>query len=127
MGIFKKGESSLLCRVTAPEVKIFLIFCYLLVFFGVLWTNITYELSKYDETVIQIGSYIQCSANGIHDGLDCQQYRNNFEGISIKPLIVMYLVIGAFLNFSNLPLIIEYRSMKKVILSTLGFGSSEGK
>ena len=120
MGIFKKRENSRFCQFTTPEVKIFLIFCYLLISFIILWSTVTYDTSQYDETVIQIGSYVKCLANGIHDGLDCEQYRKNFEEISIDPLLVLYLVLFAFLNISNLPLIIEYKSLKQAILSTLG-------
>ena len=101
-------------------MKIFLIFCYLLIFFGVLWSTATYDISKHDEIALQIGTYIRCLANGIHDGVDCEQYRNNFEEITIDPLIVLYFALSAFLNISNLPLIIEYKSMKQAILSTLG-------
>ena len=124
MGIFKRSENSWMCQFTTSEVKIFLVFCYLLAFFVILWISISHQISKHDETAIQIGTYIRCSANGIRDGLDCEQYRKNFEEISIPCLIVMYLILMSFLNVSNLPLIIEYKSMKRVILSTLGFDTS---
>ena len=121
MGIFKKSSiPSGLCQVTAPEVKIFLIFCYLLAFFAVLWTSITYGISKSDELVIAIVSYFRCSINGVHDQLDCEQHRKEFEDLSIRWLHVLYPLIGAFLNVSNLPLIIQYRHIKSAILSTLG-------
>ena len=120
MGIFKKSENSWLCQFTVPEVKIFLIFCYLLAFFMTLWISICYDNSKQDETTIQINHYIQCSANGIHDGLDCEQYKKNYQEISIPSLAIMYLILAAFLNISNLPLIIEYKSMKQAILTILG-------
>ena len=120
MGIFKNHATSKgLCQVTAPEVKIFLIFCYLLAFYAVLWTSITYGISKSDELVVAIGSYFQCSINGVHDQLDCEQHRREFEDISIRWLHVLYPLIGAFLNVSNLPLIIEYQRVKAAILSTL--------
>ena len=80
----------------------------------------TYEISRHNKTVIEIGTYIRCLANGIHDGVDCEQYRKNFEEISLPLLVALYLVLSAFLNVSNLPLIIEYKSMKQAILSTLG-------
>ena len=119
MGIFKKSENSWLCQFTASEVKIFLIFCYLLTVLAVLWTTLTYDISKHDETAIKIGTYIRCLAGGIHDKLDCKPYRKEFEDITIQELQVLYLILVAFLNFSNLPLIIEYKSMKAMIVSTL--------
>ena len=120
MGIFKKSEDSWFCRVTASEVKIFLIFCYLLAVLAVLWTSLTYDISKHDETAIKIGTYVRCSANGVHDHLDCEQYREEIEDLSIQELQVLYLILLAFLNFSNLPLIIEYKTVKDIIISTLG-------
>ena len=120
MGIFKKSKDSWFCQVTASEVKIFLIFCYLLAVLAVLWTSLTYDISKHDETAIKIGTYVRCSANGVHDQLDCEQYREEIEDLSIQELQVVYLVLVAFLNLSNMPLIIEYKTVKKTILSTLG-------
>ena len=101
-------------------MKIFLIFCYLLAVLAVLWTSVTYDISQHDETAIQIGTYFRCSANGVHDLLDCEQYREEFERLSVQWLQVLYLVLVAFLNISTLPLIIEYKSVKNKIISTLG-------
>ena len=120
MGIFKKSKNSFLCQVTAPEVKIFLIFCYLLAVLAVLWTSLTYDISKHDETAIKIGTYVRCSANGVHDHLDCEQYREEIEDLSIQELQVVYLILLTFLSISNLPLIIEYRTVKEIVISTLG-------
>ena len=120
MGIFKKSENSWLCQVTASEVKIFVIFCYLLAVLAVLWTSLTYDISTHDERAVKIGTYFQCSANGVHDQLDCEPFRREFEDLSIRSLQVLYLILVAFLSISNLPLVIEYKSVKDIILSTLG-------
>jgi len=120
MGIFRKDDSGGLCQFTASEVKIVLIFCYFLASMALLWTSITYGISKHHETAIKIGTYKQCLANGVHEELDCEIYREQLEAISLRPLAVMYLVLIAFLNISNLPLIIEYKSVKKTIILTLG-------
>ena len=120
MGIFKKSESSWLCQITAPEVKIFLIFSYQLLFLASLWSSLTHAISKHDETAIAIGSYLWCSINGVHDQLDCEQYRKEFEDLSIPELYILNLLLLSFLNISNLPLIIEYKSVKNTVLSILG-------
>ena len=120
MGIFKKSKNSWLCQVTTSEVKIFLIFCYLLAVLVALWTSLSYGISKHHEMAIKLGTYFQCSANGVHDQLDCEPFRREFEDLSIHWLQVLYLVLVAFLSISNLPLVIEYRSAKDIILSTLG-------
>ena len=114
------SKNSWLCQVTAPEVKIFLIFCYLLAFFAILWTSITHSTSNHDELAINIGTYFRCLANGFQEQLDCERYRREFEDLSIPGLLVLYRILAAFLNVSNLPLIIEYKSVKNIVLSTLG-------
>ena len=118
MGIFKKNDGWL-CQFTAPEVKIFIVFCYMLTTFAVLWINITYKISKSGEYSIQLGKYIGCSANGVHDHQKCEKFREEFEGLSVRWLQVLYLVLGAFVNLSMLPLIIEYKSVKDMIISKL--------
>ena len=117
MGIFKKSDGWL-CQFTAPEVKIFIIFCYMLTTFAVLWINFTNEISKSGEYSFQLGKYIGCSINGVHD-LDCEQYREAFERFTIQWLLVFHLVLVAFINLSMLPLIIEYKSVKDMIISKL--------
>ena len=118
MGIFKKGDGWL-CQFTAPEVKIFIIFCYLLAVLAILWTSLTYDISKGGEMATELGTYFRCSVNGVHDLLDCEQYREEFEEIAIQELSVLYLILVAFLNLSNLPLIIEYKTVKDMIISTI--------
>ena len=120
MGIFKKKKNSRLCQVTAPEVKIFLIFCYLLALFAALWATVTYNISKYNELATKMGMYFQCLANGVHNQQDCEQYRREFENLSIRWLHPLHLLLGAFLNLSNLPLVIEFKRVKEVVFSTLG-------
>ena len=120
MGIFEKSKKSWLCQITAPEVKISLIFCYLLVFFVVLWTSIAQGLSKDDMLANAVGTYFRCSINGVHDQWDCEQHRREFKELSVRWSHVLFLLLGAFLNLSNLPLIIEYKKVKHMILSTLG-------
>ena len=120
MGIFRKTKDSRLCQITAPEVKISLIFCYLLVFYIVLWTSITHGISTEEEISIAIGTYFRCSINGVHDQQDCGQHRREFEDLSLRWLHVLYLLLAAFLNISNLSLVIEFKRVKEIVLSTLG-------
>ena len=115
-----KSKNSWQCQITATEVRIFLTFCYLLAFFVLLWTSLTYDISKHNKLTSNINSYFQCLANGIHDQLDCEQYRRKFEDMSIPWLVALHQILIAFLNVSNLPLIIEYKRMKEVVLSILG-------
>ena len=118
MGVFKKSDCWL-CQFTAPEVKILIICCYQITVLALLWTTLTYHTSRNRELAIQIGTYFRCSINGVHDLLDCEQYREEFEDITIQELQVLYLILFAFINLSNLPLIIEYKSVKDMVVSTL--------
>ena len=118
MRIFKKSDGWL-CQFTAPEVKIFIVFCYMLTTSAVLWIYITYTISKNGEYSIQLGYYIGCSANGVHDHQKCEKFREEFEDLSVRWLLVLYYVLVAFLNLSMLPLIIEYKSVKDMIISKL--------
>ena len=120
MGIFKKSKNSWLCQVTAPEVKIFLIFCYLLAFFAVLWTSVIYGVSKHNELIAKVGLYFRCLANGVHDQQDCDQYRREFENLDVRWLQVLFSILFAFVNISNLPLIIQYKKVKYIVLSIVG-------
>ena len=70
-----------------------------------------YQISKQNETHIAIKT---CLINGFQEHLDCEPYRREFEGLSIQGLIVSYMLLVPFLNISNLPLIIEYKSLKNV-------------
>ena len=87
--------------------------------FAVLWIYATYTISKNGEYSIQLVHYIGCSANGVHDHQDCQKFREEFEDLSVRWLQVLYFVLGSFLNLSMLPLIIEYKSVKDMIISKL--------
>ena len=120
MGIFKKSKNSWLCQVTAPEAKIFLIFCYLLVYSAIMWSDFTYAISKKNEFESKIMAYFKCSINGIHNEDNCEQERKEIEDISLSWLFALHLVLAAFLNLSNLPLVIEYKKIKKIVLSALG-------
>ena len=93
---------------------------------ALLWITLTYYITKYDETVIAMDTYMHCVAGGVHDDLDCEYYRKEFEDISDEGLWVAHLIIVAFLNVSNLPLIIEYRSIKEFIVSALSHSAVKG-
>jgi len=120
LGIFKRNtDGSKLCQLNASEVKIFLIFCYLLTFLVALWTTSSLDISNHENTSVHIGTYVQCLAGGVRDGLGCDVYRREFEALSYPGLLITYLILFAFLNISNLPLVIQYKTVKRVIVSKL--------
>ena len=123
--VFLKSKHSWLwlCQITATEMRIFLTFCYLLAFYVLLWTSITYDISKHNKLTFNIRAYFRCLANGVHDQLDCEQYRREFEDLSIPWLVALHRILIAFLNMSNLPLIIEYKRVKEVVRSIIGHRS----
>ena len=101
-------------------MKISLIFCYLLALYIVLWISVTHGISTQEELAIALGTYFRCSINGIHDQQDCVQYRREFEDLALRWLHILYFLLGAFLNISNLPLVVEFKKVKEIVLSTLG-------
>ena len=54
-------------------------------------------------------------AGGIRDGLDCGNLRDKFKALAYPGLVVTYLILFTFLNFSNLPFVIEYKTVKELI------------
>ena len=114
-GIFKRRgpQRKRTLQLTVPEVKIFLTFCYLLVLMSILWTRSTLETSSFSRQAIFLVEYIQCMSGGVRRGLDCGEFRRNFENGSYPELTFTHLLLYIFLNFSNLPFVIEYQTTKQ--------------
>ena len=97
---------------STPEVKIFFVFCYLLVFMVVLWTSFSIENGRFDATLSYMFDYINCMSGGIRKGLDCEGYKKKFLDRGIPGLQLTYIILYTFLTYSNLPFIIQFQSVK---------------
>jgi len=97
---------------STPEVKIFFIFCYLLVFMVVLWTTFSIDNGRFDVTLSYMHDYINCMSGGRRKDLDCEEDRRKFIDRGVPSLQITYLILYSFLTFSNLPFIIQFQSVK---------------
>ena len=108
MSIGKKVRT---CQFTTPEVKVFFGFCYLLAVLVSLWTISTVKGVTADAYQDRLEIYARCMATG-SDNPDCEQYKKQLEDLSYPALDVIYLLLIAFLNFSNLPFVVQFKTFK---------------
>ena len=115
-GIFKIKESQKTCplQLTVPEVKIFLIFFYLLVLMSISWISATVMTNDFPNVAFSLVRHVQCMSGGDRQGLDCGEFRRQLEANSHPELALTYLPLYAFLNLSSLPFVIKYRTIKKM-------------
>ena len=94
-----------------PEVKISLIFCYLLLMMVLLWTNFSIENARFSTISSLILTYAQCMCGGIRKELDCESYRRDFEAESHPELVTAVFTLFSFLSYSNLPFLIQFKTV----------------
>jgi len=112
-GIFKRNsQRKRSLQLTVPEMKIFFIFCYLLVLMSLSWISATLETSNFYHQVVFLAEFVQCMSGGVRRGLYCERFRRKFETGSYPELILTYLLLYSFMNFSNLPFVIKYQTTK---------------
>ena len=80
---------------------------------SILWIRSTLETSNFSSQAILLVEYIQCMSGGVRRGLDCGEFRKKFETDSYPELMLTHLLLYTFLNFSNLPFVIEYQTTKQ--------------
>jgi len=54
-------------------------------------------------------------AGGSQRSHTCEPYRREFESLSHPGLECTYLILFAFLNFSSLPFVIQYKTVKRSV------------
>ena len=96
-----------------PEVKIFLVFSFLLVELALFWISITFQVSSFEATLFHINNYIKCNLGGIRAGLDCGADRRRFEELSYPYLSAANTAAYAILSLSNLPLVLQYNDVRQ--------------
>jgi len=108
---------------STPEIKIFLVFCYLLVFMVIVWTSSSIQNGRFDTTLSYMLDYINCMSGGMRKGLDCEGYRKRFLDRGIPGMQLTFLILYAFLTFSNLPFIIQFQSVKFFVSRKMSISS----
>ena len=120
-GIFKRmqekstGKQVCTCQFTVPEVKIVFVLVYWLVITTALFTSVSIKAGRADMFYYHIKRYIGCMAGGHRKHLDCHSLRQDFEAGVNPTLEIIYLLFVAFLNFSSIPFVIQFRTVKRLI------------
>ena len=81
----------------------------------VAWTTFSMMIGKSDEFMHRISRYVACMAQGIRDNEDCSSYKKDIEDLSHPSLNVIYTVLVSFFNFSSLPLVVQFRTVKRSV------------
>jgi len=101
--------------VSTPEVKVFILLCYFFVFMAFLWINFSFVVNRFEEVEYYINEYARCMAGGVRNGLDCSELRSNFESMSFKYFQVAHTAMYAVLNWTYLPLVLSYQTVKQFV------------
>lgn len=76
-----------------------------------LWTNSSVRGITADAFQDRLEIYARCMATGSGNP-DCELYKKQLEDLSYPVLDVIYLILTAFLNFSNLPFVVQFKTVK---------------
>ena len=119
-GIFRFVGSNKICCVkfSTSEVKIFLTFCYLLIVMVLLWTSAGIGSARFDTTISAIYMYAKCMSGGIRKGLNCEPCKRDVEAHTNPVLLTVYFTLFSFLSYSNLPFLIQFKTLKLFVVNT---------
>jgi len=84
-----------------------------------LWIRFTIGVSNFENLLYYIREYADCMAGGVRDGLDCGEFKRNFETVNIKYFEATNVAMYAFLNLTYLPFVLSYRTVKKSVIRFL--------
>ena len=79
------------------------------------WTTFSLVISNSDELMYRIDRYVACMAHG--DNKECSRYKKEIEDLFHPSLHLIYTVMLAFFNFSSLPLVVQFRTVKHSVTS----------
>ena len=58
--------------------------------------------------------YFRCMSTGTNNP-DCEKFRRQFQEDSFPSLEAIYVILSGFLNFANLPFIVQFRTVKQSV------------
>lgn len=58
--------------------------------------------------------YVSCMSTGTNNP-NCERFRRQFEEDSYPSLEAIYVILSGFLNFSNLPFIVQFKTVKQSV------------
>ena len=83
-----------------------------------LWTSISIDSARFDTTVSTIHKYARCMSGGIRKELDCESYKRDVEARTNPVLLTVYFTLFSFLSYSNLPFLIQFKTVKLFVVNT---------
>ena len=85
----------------------------------VLWTSVSIHNARFNTTVSLMRKYINCMSGGIQKEQDCEPYRKELETVSLPGLRILYNTLSASLSYSNLPFLIQFKTVKEFVVKTV--------
>ena len=82
------------------------------------WTSFSIDNARFDTTFSVLLAYVQCASGGIRNGLDCGPYRRDFEARVDPGLLISFFTLFSFLSYSNLPFLIQFKTVKEFVTKT---------
>ena len=116
-GIFKRrstGKQIRTCHFTTPEVKVFIGFAYLLIVLAMLWIVSTVRHVTLDAFIDHLVRYLRCMSTGINNPI-CKSSRRQLEDSSYPVLDIILIMLLGLLNFSNLPFVVQFKTVKHIV------------
>lgn len=95
-----------------PELKVVIVLFYSLLLTIVLSTTLSGTGDRFDE---DLRRFADCMAGGTRKEHNCHELRENLEANATSALEVINLFFLAFQNFSHLPFVIQFQTIKKSI------------
>ena len=108
-------------RVSAPELKILIVFFYFFIFSVISLTSFTIASQNITGFVSELTFYFACESQGIQPGRTCERGFNRISGSEVA-LIFLYILLGFFPAVS-LVYVINYQEMKEKCLKWFADGS----
>ena len=83
-----------------------------------LWTAVSIYDARFGDTLSIILTYARCMSGGIRRELDCEPYRRSFEARTYPGLSFVYFTLFSVLSYSNLPFLLQYKTVKLFVVRT---------
>ena len=74
--------------------------------------------ARLNNILTDIQNYVQCMSGGILIGRNCEPYRRALEANTMPGLFLIYFTLFQFLSYSNLPFLIQFKTVKVFVART---------
>ena len=84
----------------------------------ILWTSVSVFNARSDTIAFYMKKYVTCMSGGVQKKQDCEPYRKELEAVSLPGLLILYYTLFSFLSYSNLPFLIQFKTVKDFVVKT---------